>query len=217
MQKGGDWTSDLDRAYVTYMESVVKHDHRPRAREIRDDVGELPPGATVVDVAGGPAFLLLELAPLLPGARLVLVDPSATMLAHGVERARARGFELTTVESPAEAIGLPDGTADLLVCKHFLRLAPDLDGALGEMHRILKPGGRAYFVDFNGAAPRLGKIALWAWVRATAPPEIGKNFWDTIGRGLTVPAVLERLARAGFQRGTVLHEGVAYVVRAEQD
>jgi ubiquinone/menaquinone biosynthesis C-methylase UbiE len=216
MRQDGQWSSDVDQAYVSYMESVVKYDHRPTALRIARDLDPMPAGVTVVDVAGGPAFLSLELAPKLKEPRLVVVDSSRTMLEVGQTRARARGFVLETVESGAEAIALPDACADLVLCKHFLRLAPALDASLREMLRILRPGARAYFVDFNGEAPLLGKVALWSWIQCTAPRALRQSLWASMGRGLPVSSLPARLSAQGFRGCAILGRGVSYLVRAER-
>jgi ubiquinone/menaquinone biosynthesis C-methylase UbiE len=209
-----EWSEEASRAYARYMESNVRHDHRPFAARIAADWPELPPSATVVDVAGGPAFLLLELAPLLREPRLVVTDGSATMVELGRERARARGREIDGRVCPAEKLDLADGTVDLIVCKHFLRLAEDADACLREMVRVLRPGGRAYLIDFNREGPWLGARLLHLWIALTAPAFIRRSFGETMGRGWPASSVPARAEAAGFARGAVLHRGVSYLVRA---
>jgi ubiquinone/menaquinone biosynthesis C-methylase UbiE len=41
------------------------------------------------------------------------------------------------------AITEPDGAFDLVICNHVLEHVPDLDRALTELHRVLRPGGVA--------------------------------------------------------------------------
>lgn len=198
------------------MESNVKHDHRRWAHAIARDWPDLPEGATVVDVAGGPAFLTLELAPLLRSPRVIVTDFSATMLARATERAAQRGQGIEVVECPAEALALPDGCADLLVCKHFIRLARDPDPVLREAARVLRPGGRAYFVDFAGDAPLLGRVALYLWIRATGPGAIPDMFWDTMKSGMTATDLVVRMKAAGFGGAQAISSGVSYLVRARK-
>jgi ubiquinone/menaquinone biosynthesis C-methylase UbiE len=209
-----EWSAETSRAYARYMETNVPHDHRVAAKRIAADWPTLARGATVVDVAGGPAFLLLELAPLLAEPRLVVTDGSAEMIELGHERAKARGFELEGHVCPAEQLTLADGSADLVVCKHFLRLASDLDASLREMARILRPGGRAYFVDFNAERPWLGSKLLQLWILFTAPSFIRWSFGKTMALGLPASSLPARLRAAGFASAEVLRSSVSYLVRA---
>lgn len=94
----------------------------------------LRPGQTVVDLAAGTGKLT---APLLTtGASVIAVEPSEGMLA--VLRRRVPGAE--AIRGTAEEIPLGDGIADaLLVAQGFHWFANDV--ALGEIHRVLRPGG----------------------------------------------------------------------------
>ena len=211
-----EWTEEQSQAYLTYMESNVRYDHRRWAQAIARDWPDLREGATVVDVAGGPAFLTLELAPLLCSPSIIVTDFSATMLARATERAAQRGQAIEVVECPAERMALPDGCADLVVCKHFIRLATDVDLVLREAVRVLRPGGRAYFVDFAGDAPLLGRVALYLWIRATGPKVITEMFWDTMKSGMTAAKLVDRMKAAGFDGVQTISSGVSYLVRAKK-
>jgi ubiquinone/menaquinone biosynthesis C-methylase UbiE len=208
-----EWTEEMSRGYARYMERNVKHDHRPCAKRIAADWPGAPPGATVVDVAGGPAFLLLELAPLLKQPRLVLTDISPLMLEIARERAAQRGVEVQTVLCPGERLELADGSVDLLVCKQFLRLAADQGAVLREAARVLRPGGRAYVIDFNAKGPLWGQLLLNAWIQLTAPRFIRGMFWGTMSCGLAASEVPAAMRVAGFSEASLLRSGVSYLAR----
>ncbi len=209
-----EWDAETCREYARYMETVVPHDHRRFAARIARDWPEVPARATVVDIAGGPAFLSLELAPYLTQPRLVVADIAPRMIEIGRERARSRGQTVEGHVCPAEALDLPDASADLVLCKHFVRLATDLDACLREMVRILKPGGRAYFIDFSADRPWLGTILLRGWIQLTAPAFLRQNFHESMALGLSPASLLERLRAAGFEGADLLRSSVSYLVRA---
>jgi ubiquinone/menaquinone biosynthesis C-methylase UbiE len=209
-----EWNEETCRQYAQYMESVVPHDHRKFAARIARDWPGVPTGATVVDIAGGPAFLALELAPYLQKPRLVVTDSAPIMLEIGHERAKARGFSVEGRLCGAEALDLPDASADLVLCKHFVRLATDIDASLREMVRILKPGGRAYLIDFNADRPWLGTMLLRTWIQLTAPPFLRAGFGATLATGLPAASLPARLRAAGFGEAEVLRSSVSYLVRA---
>jgi SAM-dependent methyltransferase len=92
----------------------------------------LGPGSTVVDVGAGTGKLTRLLVPT--GARVIAVEPVAEM------RAKLGGVcGAEVLDGTAEQIPLPDATADLVTVAQALHWF-DLDRALPEMHRVLRPG-----------------------------------------------------------------------------
>lgn len=90
----------------------------------------LGPGKTVLDVAAGTGKLTRLLVP--SGARVVAVEPIAEM------RALVEGVE--AVEGTAESLPFDDASADVVTVAQALHWF-DLDRALPELHRVLRPGG----------------------------------------------------------------------------
>ena len=87
-------------------------------------------GSTVADVGAGTGKLTHLLVPT--GARVVAVEPIPEM------RAKIEGAEV--VDGTAEGIPLADGSVDVVTCAQAFHWF-DLDVALPEIHRVLKPGG----------------------------------------------------------------------------
>jgi SAM-dependent methyltransferase len=103
----------------------------------------LAPDATDVflDVAAGPGHLALALAPKV--ARVVAIDFAEAMIAKLREKVGHAG--VGNVEShvmDATALSLEDGTFDGAVSMFGWFLLADRTRGLGEMHRVLRPGGR---------------------------------------------------------------------------
>jgi SAM-dependent methyltransferase len=90
----------------------------------------LGPGTTVVDLGAGTGKLTRLLLPT--GARVVAVEPIAEMRAH------IDGAEV--LDGTAEAIPLPDGSADVLTAAQAFHWF-DPDRALPEIHRVLREDG----------------------------------------------------------------------------
>jgi ubiquinone/menaquinone biosynthesis C-methylase UbiE len=120
-------------------------------------------------------------------ARYVGVDRSAGMLA--VARRRAPG---TLVRAEASALPLADGAFDLVVSASSMHDWTEVDGALGEIRRVLAPGGRAVLLDWCGDA--LGIRLMRAWLAVTGRP---------VARVLGAGELSRRLRRAGFRPGPV--------------
>ncbi len=215
--EGECWTEERARLYCQGMEANVKHDHRRWAKRIAADLRACRPDLeqpVILDVAAGPAFLLLELAPYFPSARLLVNDNAPIMLELAQERAHRRNRVIEKVASPAEALDLPDSSVDVVLCKHYLRLSPDPLRLLETCCRVLKPGGLAYIVDFNAEASKLKAAVLWAWIFFMNSRELALEFRGSLGCALPVGSVPDRCAAAGFASASILARSLSYLVRA---
>jgi demethylmenaquinone methyltransferase/2-methoxy-6-polyprenyl-1,4-benzoquinol methylase len=118
-----------------------------------------------VDLACGTGDLAFLLAEKFPDAEIVGVDLTPEMLV--VARQRSRHANVRFVQGDMCELDLPDAWADLVTGSYALRNAPDLDRALAEIHRVLKPGGLAAFLDFSKppalARQRLQINVLTVW------------------------------------------------------
>jgi len=107
----------------------------------------LPRGLVVADLGCGTGYMARALFGLC--ARLILVDRSRAMLARARERLeRAPGStELEFRRGELDALPIADGELDGLVAGMVLHHLPELDGPLGEMRRVLKPGASLALLD----------------------------------------------------------------------
>ena len=98
----------------------------------------------VVEVAIGTGLNL----PHYPAAiRLVGIDHSAPMLAIAEQRAAELGVGADLRVGDAEALDVPDGSVDTVVCTFSLCGIPDPHRAGAEMARVLRSGGRLLLAD----------------------------------------------------------------------
>lgn len=134
------------------------------------------PGATVVDLGCGPANQLVQVARLNPDAHFIGVDASAEMLtlaADTLARCGAANVELRQAKMESLA-GITDAGADAVISTmslHHLADTAALAATLGEVKRILKPGGGVYLVDFGRLRREAGQ-RFFATERAALQPEL---------------------------------------------
>ena len=113
---------------------------------------ELPEGASVLEVAPGPGYFCVELAKL--GAyRVTGVDLSADMVRIARENAAAAGVTAEFEQGNAANLPFTADSFDFLVCRAAFKNFARPVQALHEMHRVLKPGGRALIIDLRRNAP----------------------------------------------------------------
>lgn len=125
-----------------------------------------------------------------PGTRLIAVEPNPHMHGSLVRAAKRGRIELELRAEGAESIGVPDGSVDAVVSTLVLCTVVDPAAAVREMVRVLRPGGRLYFVEHVRAAEHTGCHALQ---RAVAAP------WGWFFEGCDVRRDTERvLAEGGF-------------------
>lgn len=105
-------------------------------------------GGDVLEVAIGTGRNL----PFYPaGVRITGIDLSPAMLAIARERAAELGVEAALREGNAEALPFADNTFDSVVCALSLCTIPNHAKAIGEMTRVLKPGGKLLLLDHIGS------------------------------------------------------------------
>lgn len=130
-------------------------------------MGALKPGENIVDVGCGSGIDSLIAARMVsPGGRVIGVDMTQAMLDKAIAAANEAGLDNVAFKSGyGEALPVEDGWADVIISNGVLNLMPDKDGALSEMARVLKPGGRLQIADITVQKPvsedAKQRIDLW--------------------------------------------------------
>lgn len=86
-----------------------------------------------------------------PDVRLVAVEPDTAARTRTSAAAARLGLRAQVLDGRAEALALPDGSVDAVVCSFVLCSVADQAAALAEVHRVLRPGGRFLFAEHVAA------------------------------------------------------------------
>ncbi len=135
-----------------------------RERSFREKLlapARLTSGESVLDVGCGTGTLaIVAKRQVGPTGTVHGVDASPAMIARASSKARKADAEVSFENAVAESLPFPDGRFDVVLSTAMLHHLPRTvrPHAIGEMKRVLKPGGRLLVVDFAGA--RNGKGPL---------------------------------------------------------
>ena len=145
--------------------------HRFWKREFTADSG-IGSGDRVLDLAGGTGDIAALLSRRVGASgSVVLSDVNQSMLDVGRRRMEDRGIvgNISYVIANAEELPFESGEFDAVTIAFGLRNVTDKGAALREMHRVLRPGGRALILEFSEVRPEPLKAIYDAWSFGALP------------------------------------------------
>ena len=106
---------------------------------------------TILDLATGTADLAIALAKHNPQAHIVGTDISEKMLEIGQTKIAKQGLEKQIELQRGDAAALPfgDNTFDAVTVAFGVRNFENMKQGLSEIHRVLKPNGKAFILEFS--------------------------------------------------------------------
>jgi demethylmenaquinone methyltransferase/2-methoxy-6-polyprenyl-1,4-benzoquinol methylase len=106
---------------------------------------------TILDVATGTADVAIMAARILQPEKIVGIDISEGMLDLGRKKLLKEGLDsrITLQTGDSEAIKFPDASFDAVTVAFGVRNFENLEKGLGEIRRVLKPGGRLIVLEFS--------------------------------------------------------------------
>ncbi|MFN8484798.1 MAG: class I SAM-dependent methyltransferase [Anaerolineae bacterium] len=105
-------------------------------------------GGAILDLAPGPGYLAIEVAKL-GDFRVVGLDVSKTFVNIARQKAAEAGVQIDFQEGNASQMPFADDSFDLIVCRAAFKNFADPIGAMNEMYRTLRPGGKGLIMDLN--------------------------------------------------------------------
>ncbi len=115
------------------------------------------PDAEILDACTGTADVAIEFCRRLPSCRITAVDLSPRMLLQARRKLVRRNLQqrVTLLLADAQELPFPDGTFDCASIAFGLRNLADRARGIGELARVLKPGGRLLILEFFPPGPGL--------------------------------------------------------------
>ena len=185
----------------------------------------LKPGQRVLDLCGGTGDLArLAAAQVGPDGMVLVYDLNRAMMTVGRPKAARRGLtdRISWVKGDAHCLALKDACLDAVVVGFGVRNLAQLEVGLGEMRRVLKPGGRLAVLEFSRPTPPLFR-RLYDLYSFLLMPRLGQllagsreayTYLITSIREFPLPDTLsKRILEAGFASVTYqpLTHGIAVI------
>jgi demethylmenaquinone methyltransferase / 2-methoxy-6-polyprenyl-1,4-benzoquinol methylase len=165
--------------------------------------------AAVLDLCCGTGDMAFALQKQGKTAAITGADFSHAMLV----RARAKTTSakpIAWIESDALRLPFPDNSFDLVTSAFGFRNLADYDAGLGEIFRVLRPGGECGILDFSEPGGIVGKV--YNVYFKSVLPRIGKAISGNDGAYAYLPAsvrrfpsppeLIERMTKAGFRESS---------------
>jgi ubiquinone/menaquinone biosynthesis C-methylase UbiE len=135
--------------------------------------------------------------------RVIAIDPAEDMLALARKRAKRLPFPVKAGAFGGESTLLPANSIDTVVVTYTLCTMPNVEDALENMRRLLKPGGQLLFLE-HGKAP---EPRVRYWQRRLGPA------WRRLMGGCRLDRDIPALLSANGFRVAWLEQGYIYAPR----
>ena len=172
------------------------------ARRMQSELDE----GVILDVGCGTGVLACKLAK--GNCRVFGIDASESMLTIATRNRQEEQVACDFRKAPADAIPFDDEYFDMVVSNGSLHDWENPVGALQEMHRVLKPGGRALINDLNKDFDR-GEMQKLA--NGTAFKPMREGFLNNVHKGTYDKGTLEGLLKQTSFKKTLIEAGSIFL------
>ena len=187
--------------------AVLSYGQDARWKRKLVSLAEVRDGEHALDLAAGTGDIALAIAAR--GAKTIGLDITHRML----QLASAKPGAATFITGDMISLPFAPRSFDLVTTGYGLRNVPDLNTAIDEIARVLKPGGRLLSLDFNRPENSLVRAAYLGYLTVVGAtlgwllhrnPDTYRYIPASIRRYPGARGVAERLAARGFDRVTVI-------------
>ena len=179
-------------------------DRRWKARLAAD--ADPRPGDRALDLACGTGDISFEIAER--GARVIGLDITARMIEIARAKRRIGRARAVFLVGDMMSLPFPDGRFDVATVGYGIRNVPTIDIALGEIYRVLTPGGRVLSLDFNRPPNPMIRAVYLAYLTVVGSalglvlhrdPDTYRYIPESIRRYPGAPGVAAAMRRLGFR------------------
>ncbi|MEO8288145.1 MAG: class I SAM-dependent methyltransferase [Chloroflexota bacterium] len=176
---------------------------------------QVPPGGSILEVAPGPGYLAIEMVRL-GDYRVSGLDISQSFVRIAGENAREAGVKIDFRQGDAAHMPFPDASFDFVVCTAAFKNFTDPIGAINEIYRVLKPGGKASIFDLRKDT---SKDAIDQEVNSMKLSRLNTFFTKMTFRfvllknAYTNDALRRMVSKSRFGKGEIVHEGIGFELR----
>jgi ubiquinone/menaquinone biosynthesis C-methylase UbiE len=152
-------------AQVSYKASEMHEDVEKEIQRLRDQAlwgwdkesrnlawFGLRDGMSILEIGSGPGFVTEQLLALHPNSHITCVEIDPDMILRAERFLQSKGMEgrYTIIQGDLMKMELPDDTFDFAFARLVFQHLRDPLGAMKEIHRVLKPGGKLAITDVEG-------------------------------------------------------------------
>ncbi|MEP6783918.1 MAG: class I SAM-dependent methyltransferase, partial [Acidobacteriota bacterium] len=134
------FTGSIPKIYQTHLVPLLFEDY---AADLVTRVAARAPKRVLEIAAGTGVVTRLMAAGLPPSVEIVATDLNPAMLEQATAITMPHGVDFQIAD--AMELPFPDQSFDLIVCQFGVMFFPDKGAAMGEMRRVLRPGGTLIF------------------------------------------------------------------------
>jgi arsenite methyltransferase len=172
----------FDESLAEQLEVLYRSRDVLRRRALIREALDAKPGERILDVGCGPGFYVAELLDEVGAEGSVVgIDGSGAMLAVAAHRCE-RHANVAFHEADVLSLPVEDASFDGALCVQVLEYVQDVQAALAEMYRALRPGGRLVVWDVDWATvswhssdpDRMARM-LRAWDAHLAHPSLPRT------------------------------------------
>lgn len=163
----------------------------------------LGPVDRFLDLGCGSGFILLNLASLKVASGVCGVDISLGMLRECKGYAHDLGVDAVLVQSDVDYLPFKKDSFDLIIGHAILHHLPETKVALGEVYKVLKPGGIAIFTEPSKVGSKIIMVFIWFfWLLPFLLRQLTKPAMEKFVEiaSFTPESLQERAAQAGFTK-----------------
>jgi 2-polyprenyl-3-methyl-5-hydroxy-6-metoxy-1,4-benzoquinol methylase len=171
---------DEVKALKTYIDALVAFDGIEQLQELkRIERAMVRPSSSVLDVGCGFGLETERLARLAAPGPVAGIDASAHFIDEAKRRAAAAGLHIDYRAGPAEALPYADAAFDHVRAERLLIYLTDVNRALAEIKRVLRPGGVLALIEpeFGTTTVNVSDRALVRRVMAHEADTAVKQSW----------------------------------------